>query len=125
MPRFVSVLDQCAGQMLKVKDILAIREEKAWKVYKNVIPTQDLAYLFCQDMSAASSIAAEDVNLCVKCDRKIAGHPPRTCGFVTKELNELFRTKRAELKENHKKHEPAFNKSTVEMGSSLKKICKV
>ena len=46
VPRFVSVLDQCSGQMLKVRDILAIREEKAWKLFENVIPTQDLAYLF-------------------------------------------------------------------------------
>ena len=75
-------------------------------------------------MLAASSIVAEDVNLCVKCDRKIAGHPPGTCGLVPKELNELFRSKRAEFKEDHKKHEPAFNKSAVEMGSSLKKIVK-
>ena len=72
-------------------------------------------------MLAVSSIVAEDLNLCVKCERKIAGHPPETCGLVTKELNEFFRSKRAEFKKDYKKHEPAFNKSPVEMGSSLKK----
>ena len=121
VPRFVSVFDQCAGQMLTVRDILGIREEKAWKLYENVIPTQDLAYLFCQDMLAVSSIVAEDLNLCGKCGKKTAGHPPETCSFVTKELNEFFSSKRAEFKKAFKKHEPAFNNSPVEMGSSLKK----
>ena len=107
--------------MNTVRDLLAIREEKAWNFYQDVIPTQNLAYLFCQDMLADSTISAEDLNLCRKCGKKVAGHPPKTCSFVTKKLNELFSTKRAEFQESFKKHEFAFDKSPVGMGISLNK----
>ena len=104
VPRFISVFEQCSGQMNTVRDLLAIREEKAWKLYEDVIPTQDLAYLFCHDMLADSTIVAEDLNLCKKCGKKTTGHPPKTCSFVTKELNELFSSKRAEFLVSFKKH---------------------
>ena len=112
---------------------LDIRSEKChsyWKIkkkklYQDVIPTQALAYLFCQDLLAKSTILAEDLNLCRKCGKKTAGHPPKTCSFVTKELNELFSSKRAEFEESYKKHELAFNKSPMKMGISLKNNSKV
>ena len=121
VPRFISVFEQCSGQMNTVRDLLAIREEKAWNFYQDVIPTQNLAYLFCQDMLADSTISAEDLNLCRKCGKKVAGHPPKTCSFVTKKLNDLFSKKRAEFLVSFKKLEFAFDKSPVEMGISLKK----
>jgi hypothetical protein len=100
-----------------VKDLLAVREEKAWKLYGFAIPTQELAYLYCQDLLVKSGICAEDLNLCRKCDKKIARHPPKR----TEELNQFFSRKRAEFLESYKNQELAFDKSPKKMGNILKK----
>ena len=121
LPRFISVFDQCTGDMGAVKDLLAVREEKAWNLFKTVIPGQQLAYLYCQDLLKRSGIYAEDLNLCRKCDKSIAGHPPNTCGLVNQELNQLFNRKRAEFHESYKNHELAFDKSPKRMVICLKK----
>ena len=121
LPRFISVFDQCTGDMGAVKDLLAVREEKAWNLFKTVIPGQQLAYLYCQDLLVKSGIYAEDLNLCRKCDKSIAGHPPKTCGLVKQELNQLFNRKRAEFLESYRNQELAFDKSPKKMGISLKK----
>ena len=79
------------------------------------------AALFCQDLLAKSTIFAEDLNLCIKCDKSIAGHPPKTCGLVNQKLNQLFSRKRAEFLESYRNQELAFDKSPKKMGISLKK----
>ena len=121
LPRFISVFDQCTSQMGTVKDLLAVREEKAWNLFQTAIPTQELAYLYCQDLLAKSAIFAEDLNLCRKCDKSVAGHPPKTCSLVKEELNQLFSRKRAEFLESYKNQELAFDKYPKKMGIILKK----
>ena len=122
LPRFISVFNLCTGEMGRVKDLLAAKEEKAWKHFQNVIPTLPLAYLYCQDLLAKSQIYAEDVNLCKECDKSIAGHPPKTCGFVSQALNELFSRKRAENLNFYKNQELAFDRSPKKMASLKKKV---
>ena len=97
--------------MNTVNDLLAVKEEKAWKQYQGIIPTQELAYMYCQDLLARSQIHAKDLNLCRKCDQSIAGHPPKTCDFVKPELTELFSRKRALNFACFKSQELAFDRS--------------
>ena len=50
LPRFISVFNQCMGEMGTVKKLLAVREEGTWKLYGFAPPTQELAYLYCQNL---------------------------------------------------------------------------
>ena len=104
-----------------VKDLLAVREEKAWKLYGFALPTQELAYLYCQDLLVKSGICAEDLNLCRTCDKQIAGHPPQTCSLVKEELNQFFSRKRAEFQELYNNQDLAFDKSPKKMAIILRK----
>jgi hypothetical protein len=101
LPRFISVFNQCMGEMGTVKKLLAVREEKTWKMYGFAPPTQELAYLYCQDL-VKSGIGAEDLNLCTMCDNRVAGHPPKTCSLVTEEFQQLSSRKRSEWQELYK-----------------------
>ena len=97
--------------MNTVNDLLAVKEEKAWKQYQGIIPTQELAYMYCQDLLARSQIHAKDLNLCRNCDESIAGHPPKTCDFVKPELTEMFSRKRAENSVLFRSRVLAFDRS--------------
>ena len=94
-----------------VKSLLADKEVKAWNLYKGIIPAQDLAYLYCQDLLACSQINAEDLNLCGDCDASIAGHPPKTCDLVKPEVTEKFRLKRADNLVSWENQKLAFDRS--------------
>ena len=105
LPRYISVFDSCTGSMDTVKSLLADKEVKAWNLNKGIIPAQDLAYIYCQDLLACSQINAEDLNLCGVCPASIAGHPPQTCDLVKPELTKKFSLERAknEVSWNNKK----------------------
>ena len=94
-----------------VKSLLADKEVKAWKLHKGIVPAQELAYLYCQDLLACSQINAEDLNLCGDCDASIAGHPPKTCDLVKPELTKKFSLERAENEVSWKNKKLAFYRS--------------
>jgi hypothetical protein len=76
LPRFISVFNQCVGDLGLVQKLLAVREEKTWSMYGSVPPFQELAYLYCHDL-AKSGIKPADLNLCTLCDKKICSTSPK------------------------------------------------
>ena len=80
-----------------------------------MIPAQDLAYIYCQDLLICPTINAEDLNLCGVCPKSIAGHPPQTCNLVKPELTKKFSLERA-------KNEASWNDKKVAFYRSPKKI---
>jgi hypothetical protein len=111
LPRYISAFVGCSNEMLTVKNILAVKEEKTWKWFGKMVPNLEPAYLFCQDLLACSYISADDLNLCGLCHKKIAGHPPKTCSYVTVDVNQAFSRKRAMLGESFINQDLAFDKS--------------
>ena len=83
-------------------------------------PTQELAYLYCQDL-VKSGISAEDLNLCTMCDKKVAGHPPKTCSLVTEEFQQFSSRKRTEWEELYKNRDLAFDRSPKKFATILRK----
>ena len=95
-----------------VKNLLIEKEIKAWNLFNGMIPAQDLAYVYCQDLMGSKLMNTNDLNLCEVCDISIPGHPPRTCGLVKPELYEKFSIERARLKVCWKNKKLAFNRSS-------------
>ena len=91
LPRFITAFEKCTGEMGSVRQILASKEVGAWFYYKGMLPSQTLAYLYCEDMLVLKIASAKDLNLCNTCDKHIASHPPSTCSMVTPELSLQFR----------------------------------
>ena len=77
-----------------IRNVLAEKETKAWFKYSGMIPSQELAYLYCQDLLPDQKTSAKDLNLCQVSSPDIAGHPPKTCCFVTTNLSQKFKTLR-------------------------------
>jgi hypothetical protein len=121
LPRYISAFLGCSNEMRPVKDILAVKEEKTWQWFRSIVPNLELAYLFCQDLLVCSYICAEDLNLCSTCDKKIAGHPPKTCSFVKDDVNQIFSRKRAQLEESYKNQDLAFDKSPKKIAIIMSK----
>ena len=108
--------------MNTVKDLLADKEVKAWKLHQGMIPAQELAYMYCQDLLARSQIDAKDLNLCMNCDKSIAGHPPKTCDLVKPELTEMFSRKRAENGVLFRSRVIAFDRSPKKIAIIKRKV---
>jgi hypothetical protein len=120
LPRFISFFNQCVGELGTVKKLLAVREEKTWGMYGFVPPTQELAYLYCQDL-LKSGISPVDLNLCTLCDKKVAEHPPKTCSLVNEEFKQLSSRKRTEWEESYKNRDLAFDRSPKKIATILRK----
>ena len=53
-----------------VRILLAKRETKAWYSFGGIIPAQDLAYVFCQDLLAARLNSAKVISDVQHCKSK-------------------------------------------------------
>ena len=122
LPRYISVFASCTGSMDTVRNLLAEKETKAWYSFNGMIPSQELAYVYCQDLLAAQLTSAKDLNLCEVCDQHTAGHPPKTCNMVTPKLSQEFSTVRAGNDVCWENDKLAFDRSPKKMAISKVKI---
>ena len=118
LPRYISAFASCTGTMGTIRNVLAEKETKAWYTFNGMIPSQELAYLYCQDLLAAQTTSAKDLNLCEVCDQNIAGHPPKTCSMVTPKLSQEFSTLRAGNDVCWENDKVAFDRSPNEVAIS-------
>ena len=72
LPRYITAFTKCTSEMGTVRKILAEKEVRAWYSFNGMIPSQNLAYLYCQDMLSVKTTDAKDLNLCETCDKHTA-----------------------------------------------------
>ena len=94
-----------------VQNLLAKKEAKAWYSFNGMIPSQNLAYLYCQDMLSVKTTDAKDLNLCEACDKHKASHPPNTCSLVTPKLSLEFSALRVKHKVGWENDKLSYDRS--------------
>ena len=122
LPRYITAFTECTGTMGTVRNLLAKKEAKAWYSFNGMIPSQSLAYLYCQDLLAAKTTSAKDLNLCEVCDKHTAGHPPNTCSLVTPKLSQEFSALRAKNEVCWENEKLAYDRSPKKMAITKVKI---
>ena len=122
LPRYITAFTKCTGEMGTVRKILAEKEVRAWYSFNGMIPSQNLAYLYCQDMLSVKTTDAKDLNLCETCDKHTASHPPNTCSLVTPKLSLEFSALRAKHKVGWENEKLSYDRSPKQMAITKVKI---